>query len=151
MYVTIYFQKILYLIKFNASVTEPVIFISEKNEWAIKYVGQNLTDSINNINSRFMKITSSPKYYQNKVIHFGSQYMWVDWWKVLPKNNNYLVSFFHGKKEDGKETSVRPKADKLALEEYFFAILPTYDEDRVYASDMKKILSWYNLLLNSGT
>ena len=55
------------------------------------------------------------------------------------------------KKEDGKETSVSPKADNLALEEYFFAILPNYDEDRVYASDMKKILSWYNLLLNSGT
>ena len=55
------------------------------------------------------------------------------------------------KKEEGKETSVSPKADKLALEEYFFAILPNYDEDRVYASDMKKILSWYNLLLNSGT
>ena len=54
-------------------------------------------------------------------------------------------------KEDGKETSVGPKADKLALEEYFFSILPNYDEDRVYASDMKKILSWYNLLLNSGT
>jgi hypothetical protein len=55
------------------------------------------------------------------------------------------------KKEDGKETSVSPKADKLALVEYFFSILPNYDEDRVYASDMKKILSWYNLLLNSGT
>ena len=55
------------------------------------------------------------------------------------------------KKEEGEETSVSPKADKLALEEYFFSILPNYDEDRVYASDMKKILSWYNLLLNSGT
>ena len=55
------------------------------------------------------------------------------------------------KKEEGKETSVSPKADKLALEEYFFSILPNYDEERVYASDMKKILSWYNLLLNSGT
>lgn len=55
------------------------------------------------------------------------------------------------KKEEGKETSVSPKADKLALEEYFFSILPNYDEDRVYASDIKKILSWYNLLLNSGT
>ena len=55
------------------------------------------------------------------------------------------------KKEEGKETSVSPKADKLALEEYFFSILPNYDEDRVYASDMKKILSLYNLLLNSGT
>lgn len=53
------------------------------------------------------------------------------------------------KKEAGAQTSVSPKANKLALEEYFFEILPNYDEDRVYASDMKKILSWYNLLLKS--
>ena len=36
--------------------------------------------------------------------------------------------------------------DKDDLEAYFFSILSDYDEDRVYASDIKKILSWYNLL-----
>ena len=51
-------------------------------------------------------------------------------------------------KEDGKKTSVGPKAGKLALEEYFFEVLPNYDEDRVYPSDIKKVIQWYNLLLD---
>lgn len=49
-------------------------------------------------------------------------------------------------KEKGNPTSVSAKDDKDKLEEYFFDILPDYDEDRVYASDIKKIIQWYNLL-----
>ncbi|WP_242204296.1 DUF5606 family protein [Aestuariivivens insulae] len=50
------------------------------------------------------------------------------------------------KKENGSQTSVKPKDSKDKLEEYFFDILPDYDEDRVYASDIKKVIQWYNLL-----
>jgi len=50
------------------------------------------------------------------------------------------------KKENGGKTSVKPKESKDKLEEYFFDVLPDYDEDRVYASDIKKIVQWYNLL-----
>ncbi|MEA1787129.1 DUF5606 domain-containing protein [Arenibacter sp. GZD96] len=53
-------------------------------------------------------------------------------------------------KENGGKTSITHKADKLALEAYFFEILPNYDEDRVYASDIKKIIQWYNLLHDNG-
>ncbi len=49
-------------------------------------------------------------------------------------------------KENGKPTSVKPKDSKDQLEEYFFNVLPDYDEDRVYASDIKKVIQWYNLL-----
>lgn len=49
-------------------------------------------------------------------------------------------------KEKGKPTSVSPKDSKDKLEEYFFNVLPEYDEDRVYASDIKKVMQWYNLL-----
>ena len=49
-------------------------------------------------------------------------------------------------KENGAATSVSHKASKDELEEYFFSILPDYDEDRVYASDIKKVVRWYNLL-----
>lgn len=48
-------------------------------------------------------------------------------------------------KENGGKT-ISHKEDKLKLEEYFFEILPDYDEDRVYASDIKKIVQWYNIL-----
>ena len=49
-------------------------------------------------------------------------------------------------KENGGPTSISHKDSKHQLEEYFFEVLPDYDEDRVYASDIKKIVQWYNLL-----
>lgn len=49
-------------------------------------------------------------------------------------------------KENSKETSISHKSSKDELEEYFFEVLPDYDEDRVYASDIKKVIRWYNLL-----
>ena len=50
------------------------------------------------------------------------------------------------KYENGKE-AISPKSDADELKDYFSAILPEYDRDRVYVSDIKKILGWYNLLL----
>ena len=38
------------------------------------------------------------------------------------------------------------KSDINVLREYFALILPEYDRERVYASDIKKILMWYNTL-----
>jgi len=49
-------------------------------------------------------------------------------------------------KEEGKTTSISHKGSKDELEEYFFEVLPDYDEDRVYVSDIKKVVRWYNLL-----
>lgn len=49
-------------------------------------------------------------------------------------------------KYKGNPTDINHKATKDELEEFFFAILPDYDEDRVYPSDIKKIIQWYNLL-----
>jgi hypothetical protein len=53
-------------------------------------------------------------------------------------------------KEKGGKTPVGHKDSKLKLEEYFFEVLPEYDEDRVYASDIKKVVKWYNLLTEKG-
>jgi len=39
-----------------------------------------------------------------------------------------------------------PKADPAKLREYFLTLVPQHDEERVYASDIKKIISWYKLL-----
>lgn len=52
-------------------------------------------------------------------------------------------------KENGGE-AISHKSSKDQLEEYFFNILPDYDEDRVYPSDIKKVLQWYNLLTKKG-
>ena len=50
------------------------------------------------------------------------------------------------KKENYKPIAISPKANKDDLEAYFFDVLPNYDEDRVYASDIKKVIKWYNIL-----
>lgn len=53
-------------------------------------------------------------------------------------------------KENGSKTAIGHKAAKLELEEYFFEVLPNYDEDRVYPSDIKKVIQWYNILHENG-
>ena len=53
-------------------------------------------------------------------------------------------------KEDEGTTSVSHKEDNAKLIAYFQEILPDYDADRVYASDIKKVLNWYNILQAKG-
>ena len=45
--------------------------------------------------------------------------------------------------------AINPKSSGNKLKEYFKKILPDYDQDRVYVSDMKKVFTWYNLLLEN--
>tara|TARA_R110002051_G_scaffold34256_5_gene76407 strand:- start:24521 stop:24949 length:429 start_codon:yes stop_codon:yes gene_type:complete len=52
-------------------------------------------------------------------------------------------------KENGNKTSISHKDEKIKLEEYFFEVLPDYDEDRVYVSDIKKVIQWYNILIDN--
>lgn len=52
-------------------------------------------------------------------------------------------------KEEGK-TAIDHKASKKELEAYFAEVLPDYDVDRVYQSDIKKIIQWYNVLVSNG-
>lgn len=52
-------------------------------------------------------------------------------------------------KENGGQ-AISHKESKDKLEAYFREILPDYDEDRVYVSDIKKIVQWYNLLISKG-
>ena len=52
-------------------------------------------------------------------------------------------------KEDCK-ACLSHKSSKTELENYFREILPEYDEDRVYISDIKKVFQWYNSLQKTG-
>lgn len=58
-----------------------------------------------------------------------------------------LVNIFKqmiAKHEGGQ--SIDPKSGSSELEDYFAEVIPEYDRERVYASDIKKIVSWYNML-----
>ncbi|KAF0239493.1 MAG: hypothetical protein FD181_81 [Prolixibacteraceae bacterium] len=43
-------------------------------------------------------------------------------------------------------TAISPKASDNELKAYFEKVVPEYDKNRVYISDIKKVLSWYNAL-----
>ncbi|MBS2100036.1 DUF5606 family protein [Carboxylicivirga linearis] len=51
-------------------------------------------------------------------------------------------------KEDGGK-AIDPKSSGNELKNYFEEILPSYDKDRVYVSDIKKVLTWYNILIEN--
>ena len=56
-----------------------------------------------------------------------------------------------GEKEGLKPASIEPKkADNKALDSWFGDVLPDYDRDRVYPSDIRKLIQWYNILINAG-
>ncbi|SCX89648.1 hypothetical protein SAMN05192588_0154 [Nonlabens sp. Hel1_33_55] len=48
--------------------------------------------------------------------------------------------------KENKGAAISHKASKDELSNYFNEVLPEYDEDRVYASDIKKVVQWYNIL-----
>lgn len=52
-------------------------------------------------------------------------------------------------KENGGK-AIDPKSPNDKLKAYFAEILPDYDQDKVYVSDMKKVFNWYNILLGEN-
>jgi hypothetical protein len=52
--------------------------------------------------------------------------------------------------KENEGQAISHKEDQAKLTAYFKEILPDYDEDRVYASDIKKVLNWYNILQAKG-
>ncbi len=53
--------------------------------------------------------------------------------------------------EEGKISSINyKKASAAELQEYFAKVLPDYDRERVHNSDIKKLIQWYNILIEAG-
>jgi hypothetical protein len=53
-------------------------------------------------------------------------------------------------KENGGKASISSNAKPDELKNYFREALPDYDEKRVYPTDIKKIIGWYNILINAN-
>lgn len=53
-------------------------------------------------------------------------------------------------KAEGKPVDVKALGDDANIRAYFKEILPDFDDDRVYTADIKKVLNWYNILINAG-
>lgn len=53
-------------------------------------------------------------------------------------------------KFEAKPLDLKPYKTDEQLDAFFKEVLPNYDEERVYKSDIRKLMGWYNLLINAG-
>lgn len=87
-----------------------------------------------------------PAYSRDKVVSLGDIAMFTETEEVpLSEVLEKLKT-----KENGQPASIDPKADNDTLRKFMAEILPDYDRERVYPSDIRKLISWYNLLINNN-
>ena len=82
-----------------------VQFVVENADWVIPWMGERLRTEIESVSPDLFSTTTRPQRLVNRVAHFGSQYMWTAWGPHLSRTNRCVVSFFHGKREDGADVS----------------------------------------------
>lgn len=88
----------------------------------------------------------TPAYNHEKIISLGDIAMFTDNDEVPLSDVLESMKKF----ENGAIASVSTKDDEKTLREYFAKILPDFDRERVYTTDIKKLISWYNLLTEKG-
>lgn len=88
-----------------------------------------------------------PAYAHEKVISLADIAMYTDDSEVPLRE--VLTSM--KEKENGNPASIdQKKATADELRTYFAQILPDFDRERVYVSDIKKLIAWYNILISNG-
>ena len=88
-----------------------------------------------------------PTYARDKIVSLGEISMYTMGDDIAL--SEVLTNL--GKKEDLKVVSFDPKkADNNQLHAFFAEVLPDYDRDRVYPSDIRKLIQWYNILIGAG-
>lgn len=87
-----------------------------------------------------------PAYSKDKVISLGDIAMFTQTTEVPLGQvlENLKV------KENGQVCTIDIKTDNDTLRKFMSEILPDYDRDRVYPSDIRKLISWYNLLITNN-
>lgn len=88
-----------------------------------------------------------PAYARDKVISLGDIAIYTNE-KEVPL---YEVLSSVKQKENGQKVSIElSKASPDELRAYLAELLPDFDRERVYPTDIKRLLTWYNLLLEAG-
>ena len=88
----------------------------------------------------------TPAYAHDKIISLGDIAIYT------VENDVPLADVFEAVKEknEGKHVDVKALGDDEAVRAYFKEILPDFDEERVYTTDIKKVFNWYIQLLDAG-
>jgi len=90
--------------------------------------------------------TRIPVYSRDKVVSLGDITMYTNDGDVR------LAQIFQSikQKENGEAISFSPSITQEELRTYFSQVLPDFDRDKVYPSDIKKVMNWYNLMVKEG-
>lgn len=88
----------------------------------------------------------TPAYARDKVISLGDIAIYTT------GDDKPLGEVFELVKEKngGQPVDIKSLGDDKAMRAYFGTILPEFDQDRVYNTDIKKLFQWYNQLLAAG-
>ena len=88
-----------------------------------------------------------PAYGNEKIISLGDIAMYTDTDDVPLKD---VLTAMKEKENGAAVVMDLQKATADELRAYLGEVLPTFDRDRVYLADIKKLISWYNLLVACG-
>ncbi len=88
----------------------------------------------------------TPAYAHDKVISLGDISIYTN------EGDISLSEVLEKVKEANNGVAIDIKAigDDHAIRDYFGTILPSYDQEKVYTTDIKKLFTWYNQLLAAG-
>lgn len=88
-----------------------------------------------------------PTYARDKIVALSDVSMFTDADDIALSE----VLTNAGKVESLKPVAMDPKkASNAELQAWFDKVLPNWDRDRVYPSDIRKLIQWYNILINAG-
>mgnify|MGYP001055583093 FL=1 len=88
-----------------------------------------------------------PAFGADKVISLADIAMYTDEEEVPLRD---VLGKMKEKENGGRASLDAKKATRDELNAYLAEVLPNFDRDRVYATDIKKLISWYNILVDNG-
>lgn len=87
----------------------------------------------------------TPAYAHDKVVSLGDISIYTEDEDVPLADVLEAIK----EKNDGKPVDVK-KMDDASVRAMFAEVLPTFDEERVYTNDIRKVYAWYNQLIAAG-
>ena len=87
-----------------------------------------------------------PAYTRDKIIALGDIAIYTDDTEVPLADVLTTIA----EKYNSQVLDTKLYKSAAQLKQFFEEVLPNYDHDRVYNTDIKKIISWYNTLISAG-
>jgi glycosyltransferase involved in cell wall biosynthesis len=81
----------------------PVSYVVERANWSTRWDGGYICGEIEKLKPGTAEVVDRPERLLGRIVHFGSQFQWVNWAGALSRSNRFIATYFHGKPEDDAE------------------------------------------------